>query len=126
MSNSSQPKNYTDDLLNEVMISAGGTGVNLDSITITLPNDNLMSSYSGDTITLTGAVGGPVYTITSDASSYVNNWEFNQDEWIDKFPDWDRVKDMCSKYPGLEIALRNFETIYKLVKDDYDNPTPKK
>ena len=30
------------------------------------------------------------------------------------------------KYPALEIALRNFKTVYQLVKDDYDNPTPKK
>jgi len=33
---------------------------------------------------------------------------------------------MCKKYPGLEIALRNFRTVYTLVKDDYDNPKVKK
>jgi len=47
-------------------------------------------------------------------------------EWVDCFPEWHRVEDMCKKYPGLEIAFRNFQTVYQLVKDDYDNPTPKK
>jgi hypothetical protein len=47
-------------------------------------------------------------------------------EWVGTFPDWDKVEDMCKKYPALEIALRNFKTVYQLVKDDYDNPTPKK
>jgi len=27
---------------------------------------------------------------------------------------------------GLEIALRNFQTVYTLVKDDYDNPKDEK
>ena len=130
MSNSSQPKNYTDDLFNEVMISASGTGVDTDSITITLPSDT-MSSYSGGIVTLTGGGAGSVYTInTSDTitltDGFTNIWTDEQNEWLDKFPEWHRVKDMCKQYPSLEIALRNFETIYKLVKDDYDNPTPKK
>jgi archaellin len=130
MSNSSQPKNYTDDLLNEVMISAGGTGVDTDSVTITLPSDT-MSSYSGGIVTLTGSGAGSVYTInTTDTitltDGFTNIWTNEQNEWVDKFPEWDRIKDMCKQYPSLEIALRNFETIYKLVKDDYDNPTPKK
>jgi hypothetical protein len=85
------------------------------------------------TITLTGAVASqPVYTIGSTTSSYsINtdtitfNWGDAQ-EWVDSFPDWNRVQDMCKKYPGLEIALRNFKTVYTLVKDDYDNPKDKK
>ena len=136
MSNSSQPTNYTEDLLNDVLISASGTGVSSDCITITLPSDTMSNAtydtmaYSGNTITLTGGGVGSTYTLgTSDTitisnDSFTNIWTTNE-EWVDSFPDWDRVKDMCSKYPSLEIALRNFETIYKLVKDDYDNPTPK-
>ncbi len=33
---------------------------------------------------------------------------------------------MCEKYPGLKIAFENFRMFYEMVKDDYDNPTPKK
>jgi hypothetical protein len=61
-------------------------------------------------------------------SSFIDtSFAFNiPEEWVGTFPDWSRVEDMCKKYPALEIALRNFKTVYQLVKDDYDNPTPKK
>ena len=62
----------------------------------------------------------PLDTITiSDLHSY--NW-VAPEEWKTAFPDWDRMQDMCSKYPGLQIAFEKFKTVYKLVKDDYDNP----
>jgi len=139
MSDSSQPKKSTEDLLNDqlkdLMITAGGTGAASDCITITLPNDIIsggdpygFTDNMNGTYTLTGTQAGPVYTINASDTITVGDINFNWggEEWLDKFPDWERVKDMCSKYPGLDIALRNFETIYKLVKDDYDNPTPKK
>ena len=47
-------------------------------------------------------------------------------EWKNSFPDWSRVQDMCEYYPGLKIAFENFKVFYEMVKDDYDNPTPKK
>jgi hypothetical protein len=134
MSNSSLPKN------------------SLDSYTITINNDtidlsgissiNMSSDYSysySDTITLTGAQGASTYSITTpnlssgtisvgplDISSIEPiTWGFGK-EWIDNFPEWNRVQDMCEKYPGLKIAFDNFKVFYEMVKDDYDNPTPKK
>lgn len=69
------------------------------------------------------------YTITlNDVTSSVE-YDFNwgdPKEFVDSFPDWQRVQEMCCKYPGLEIALRNFKNVYSLVKDDYDNPTDEK
>jgi hypothetical protein len=121
MSDSSQPKTYVDDLLNDVIICAGGTGASADSITITLPNDIVnYNTMIGNSYTSIGSISD---TITLPGDTFNISW--GTTEWVDTFPDFDRVKDMCLKYPGLEIALRNFETIYKLVKDDYDNPTPK-
>jgi hypothetical protein len=83
-----------------------------------------------------GAAGAqPVYNWASGISTVSvdnivltdNSFTFTlPKEWVDCFPDWHRVEDMCKKYPGLEIAFRNFQTVYQLVKDDYDNPTPKK
>lgn len=105
---------------------AGGTGVSSDCITITLPSEdyNIATNWaSGSTITLTGGSSNS-YTI-NDTIVFDNfNWGDAQ-EFVDAFPDWQRVQDMCKKYPGLEIALRNFQTIYTLVKDDYDNPKDK-
>jgi len=131
MSNSSQQQNSLDDFIKDLTIDLS------DTTTIT---SGSVSDYSYtydsntmSTITLSpqfsttsiGAVGSSagVNTISIDTSSFTFHMP---KEWIDSFPDWHRVEDMCKKYPGLEIAFRNFQTVYQLVKDDYDNPTPKK
>lgn len=137
MSNSSQLTNSLDDLLKDLTIDLS------DTTTITSGSASDYYSYDSNTIsTITlsppittisggggvygiGAVGSSagVNTISIDTSSFTFNMP---KEWVDCFPDWHRVEDMCKKYPGLEIAFRNFQTVYQLVKDDYDNPTPKK
>lgn len=48
------------------------------------------------------------------------------EEWVNQFPDFDRVQKMCEEYPGLKIALKKFKTVYKLVKDHYDTPEDKR
>jgi hypothetical protein len=118
MTTSSQPAHSFNDFFdidNTISITSGPTSgdVYID------PNN--MNSYNIST----GAVG--TYTITSsdtiafNSEEYKFNWG-DAEEFVDAFPDWQRVQDMCKKYPGLEIALRNFQTVYTLVKDDYDNP----
>lgn len=106
-----------------------------DTYTITIDSG---SSMSADTITLgnisiSGAGAQPTYQWASNTSTVIvdnissESFTFNfPEEWVDAFPEWTRVKDMCDKYPGLKIAFENFQTVYQLVKDDYDNPTPKK
>ena len=138
MSSSSQQQNYytiSDDTITTSLTSIGATGT--DTYSITLPsNSELYSSMntitlngvgSGYTIGNIGAIGSPT-TFSGDTIT-ITGGDFNWGapaEWVDSFPEWRRVEDMCTKYPALEIALRNFKTIYELVKDDYDNPTPKK
>ena len=122
-----------DSLVNDTMMSTGAVGSTCDTITIT-SSDYSYNSHDFGTITLPSSVGAAqsVYTVGSGIT--INDIDINTDqftfnfpeEWVDSFPEWDRVKDMCEKYPGLEIAFRNFQTVYQLVKDDYDNPTPKK
>lgn len=84
--------------------------------TIDFSNYNMNSSVGGISIS-------PIDTITigSSDSSYTNIWEI-ETEWDNSFPEWNRVQDMCKKYPGLQIAFEKFKTVYKLVKDDYDAP----
>ena len=48
------------------------------------------------------------------------------EEWVNQFPDFDRVQKMCKEYPGLAIAFDKFKTTYKLVRDDYDTPKDKR
>jgi hypothetical protein len=48
------------------------------------------------------------------------------EEFVDAFPDYERVQRMCNQYPGLKIAYEKFATTYNIVKDDYDHPKDKK
>ncbi len=83
----------------------------------------LNSGGSGSTYTAggTGGSGGYVYGSTSTSFSW-----HGPEEWVERFPDFKRVEDMCKKYPALKIAYDKFVTTYKMVKDDYDNPENKK
>jgi hypothetical protein len=127
MSNSSQQQTSLDDLLKDITID-------LSESSTTIVGSMSDYSYSSDsttmsTITLSpstysiGTMSPSISTISIDNSSFTFNLP---QEWVDSFPAWSRVNDMCKKYPGLEIAFRNFQTVYQLVKDDYDNPVPKK
>jgi len=130
MSNSSQLTNSLDDLTtNTITLDSIGT-----TFTYTEPSSYSYTydSNSISTITLSppsstsfniGSISPVISTVSIDASHF--SWNLPE-EWVGTFPEWDRVEDMCKKYPALEIALRNFKTVYQLVKDDYDNPTPKK
>lgn len=132
MSDSSQQQNLSDSLLTDSLITLSGTGT--DTFTIELPSDLYTSSSyintNMNTISITnGSSGysGVTYTTLSSDDTITLNTDYqfswgDAEEFVDSFPDWQRVQDMCKKYPGLEIALRNFQTIYTLVKDDYDNP----
>ena len=127
--------------------------VSLDNTMASSSGDYYNYSYSSgiDTITLTGTAGqatnmnysslqytlpslttdqisalstSTINSITIDSSGWSHNWI--QKDWEGQFPNWNRVQDMCSKYPGLKNAFDNFKVFYEMVKDDYDNPTPKK
>ena len=129
MSNSSQQQTSLDDLLKDITID-------LSEPTTTVIGSMSDYSYSSDSTTMSTITISPQYNFnTSFANSSVNTISIDSSslftynmpkEWIDCFPEWRKVEDMCKKYPGLEIAFRNFQTVYQLVKDDYDNPAPKK
>lgn len=142
MSNSSQPASSFDtltvksieDIIKDCTIDLGATGTSSGDITVTFDSSNYSDPLSTITLTPTYAsigVSGGTYTLGSgtvtidsiDTSSFVFNLP---KEWVDRFPEWARVQDMCEKYPGLKIAFDNFKVFYEMVKDDYDNPTPKK
>jgi hypothetical protein len=80
-----------------------------------------------DTITITSGGAAGTYTIASGASvisqdiSTAYTWKMPE-EFVDAFPDYDRVQQMCDTYPGLKLAYEKFVTTYKLVKDHYDTP----
>jgi hypothetical protein len=110
-----------------------------DSYSITLNDIDISGAYtidcnmsSSDYITITNSSISNIGTITIPPSdtfitSLDNDFSiFFPDEWVNGFPEWDRIQDMCEKYPGLKIAFEKFKTTYKLVKDDYDAEKDKK
>jgi hypothetical protein len=107
-----------------------------------LGNITLASGTSSDTITLNvgnisngyytgaGIIGsGSGYVTITGGGSVVSDSEFTfnfPEDWIDCFPDWERIQKMCNEYPGLKIAFEKFKLTYNLVKDDYDTPEDKR
>ena len=110
--------------------------------------DDTMSSISTDTITLTsnyttgstitidsnynynygvGSLSSSVGVMSSQMNTIssidISNYKINiPEEWVNTFPDFDRIESMCKEYPGLKIAYDQFKTVYALVKGDYDTP----
>ena len=144
MNDSSQPKNSCqgfeakdiESLLKECTINLSGTGANMNDVSIShVYNYNHGSVITLDSSYSAGNAGAGSYTISTGSSSDTitlsgldaSSFTFQLPvEWKDSFPAWHRVEDMCEKYPGLKIAFENFKVVYEMVKDDYDNPVPKK
>jgi len=93
--------------------------------TITIPNSGTSYTYTSSYPTISIGSGATISTISA-ISSYDTFKISLPEEWVDTFPDWERVEKMCDEYPGLKIAFDKFKTVYKLVKDDYDTPKDKR
>jgi hypothetical protein len=87
-------------------------------------SNNITISGGGSSYTI-GAVGSGGTVTINDINATPFNWKMPE-EFVDAFPDYDRVEKMCKEYPGLAIAFEKFKTVYKLVKDDYDTPKNKR
>ena len=95
---------------------------------------NITISNGGYTIGAAGSTYSPSYTSGAGATvggitsigtftSYDSNYSIQlPEEWVNCFPDFNRIENMCKEYPGLAIAFEKFKTTYKLVKDHYDTP----
>ena len=133
MSNFSLPANYSTISNDTITIDSYDT-IDISSITgnsityVTAPSYTYSPSMNSG-LTVGGTYTPSISTVQIGAITSIDTSAFTfniPEEWVGTFPSWDRVDNMCKKYPALEIALRNFKTVYQLVKDDYDNPTPKK
>jgi hypothetical protein len=93
--------------------ASGLTYVNtVDTVTLSTSQINAFSQIS--------AIG------TLDIRTLNTNWYVPPVEWVDNWPDFIKVKKMRDKYPALDKAMEKAISIYNMVKDDYDNPVPKK
>jgi hypothetical protein len=106
-----------------------------DIITLDASAFTNLSLNSTSTVTLsTGITSTSSYTIGGSGAGSIGSisisdlqyqWK-SPEEFVDAFPDYERIQKMCDMYPGLKIAFEKFKTTYYLVKDDYDTPEDKR
>lgn len=119
MTNSSRQKSLFEDLDDLFDISDDTIIISVDDglsgSTVTLDTANLNNYYINTNMS--------TQTSTISWDDYSSLYEIDElgKEWVHYLPDINRVEDMCKNYPGLDIAFKNFKTIYELVKDDYDS-----
>jgi len=131
MSNSSAQSVYSITSSDTITISDTFTLTGGDTI---YTGAGISAFGSGDTITIgnggagTYVIGGGITSSSTINTNTINsgagagfNWK-TPEEFVDAFPDYDRIQKMCKEYPGLKIAYEKFVTTYKLVKDHYDTP----
>jgi len=97
-----------------VTINNGQTvTISTDSSDIWSLNNNITTSI--DTTNISD------YTLSSDdqISFNWNNISIVPTLWTETLPDVDTVNAMCNEYPALAKAYENFQTVYKLVEQDY-------
>lgn len=92
--------------------------------------DNIPALTSSDIVTLTGTnyqtssgsftVGNIETVDLSGIESFTSFTNLYKEEFDGRFPEYERVMEMCKEYPGLEIAYKKFKEVYKMVKEDYD------
>ena len=126
MTTSSAPTVYSTTLNDTIGITAQEIGTILGNITMSTTGSNYYTNsgtVSTSTITTGSGLG-----ISNSATITLSNigtppfvWK-DPEEFVDAFPDFNRIKKMCDEYPGLRIAYEKFKTTYKLVKDHYDTP----
>ncbi len=124
MNNSSQEPIYT--------ITLDNTSEPSDTIAISnWSAENIPALTSADIITLTGTpyntygsgsvtIGNIETVDLSGIESFTSFTNLYKEEFDGRFPDYEKVLDMCKEYPGLEIAYKKFKEVYKMVKEDYD------
>jgi hypothetical protein len=96
-----------------------------DTITIDLgdyttnTNSSVITSSNLDSITTISGITG--YTVSSDdqISFDWDNIKIVPTLWKEALPDIYTVTNMCEEYPALAKAYENFQTVYKLVEQDY-------
>ena len=136
MSNSSAPTTYST-ILNDGAVS-GSVGFVAQEVSSMFPDTVTISGGTGSNyyyntgaggqgvISNTMSISGGGYTVSSgisinDITPTSFTWKMPE-EFVDAFPDYDRIEKMCKEYPGLAIAFEKFKTVYNLVKDHYDTP----
>lgn len=129
MTISSQVASYSTTSDDTITITSLDT-IDFNSISTIGNSITYVSSPSSYTYSTSGTITFPsISTVQIGAINSIDTSSFTinlPEEWVNQFPDFDRVQKMCKEYPGLAIAFDKFKTTYKLVRDDYDTPKNKR
>ena len=79
-----------------------------------------VSNFSDTIVISSSDITSNVLVGSGGSGEYIVDWQWDSQDWINSFPDWNSVQQMCEKYPGLKIAFEKFKTSYYLVKDDWE------
>ena len=99
-----------------------------DTITIDLSDytmdssGSVISSSDFNSITTISGIStstGSTYRLDDQISFDFDNIKIVPTLWKEALPDVDTVNAMCNEYPALAKAYENFQTVYKLVDQDY-------
>ena len=95
-----------------------------DTITIDLSdytmNSSVITSSSNlDSITTSTVNISDVISLDDQITFDYDNIKIVPTLWTETLPDVDTVNAMCNEYPALAKAYENFQTVYKLVEQDY-------
>ena len=85
-------------------------------------NSSVISSSNLDSITTISGIStstGSTYRVDDQITFDFDNIKIVLTLWTETLPDVYTVNDMCEEYPALAKAYENFQTIYKLVEQDY-------
>ena len=99
--------------------------INLSDYTMNTDSSYISSSNLDSITTISGIYDTPTVDI-SDILSSDDQISFDFDNikivptlWKEALPDIHTVNNMCEEYPALAKAYENFQTVYKLVEQDY-------
>ena len=105
---------------NEDFVTDTGTDYTFNVSTNT--NGSVITSSNLDSITTISGIStstGSTYRVDDQISFNFDDILITPTLWTETLPDVDTVNDMCNKYPALAKAYENFQTVYKLVEQDY-------
>ena len=105
---------------NEDFVTDTGTDYTFNVSTNT--NGSVITSSNLDSITTISGIStstGSTYRLDDQISFDFDNIKIVPTLWKEALPDVDTVNAMCNEYPALAKAYENFQTVYKLVEQDY-------
>jgi hypothetical protein len=92
----------------------------LDSDSSFITSSSMDSSYSITTSSIdTVDISEIGYALDNQISFDWDNINITPTLWTETLPDVYTVNEMCKEYPALAKAYENFQTVYKLVEQDY-------